>query len=77
MRRIMFKKGDKVRCIKVEYGNETLGKIYTIERDYILGALYIRIEKDDKGNKNSYHPQNFELYTLYSTGEPLFYEETI
>lgn len=56
-----FKGGDKVKCINRYYGNETLGKVYTVHPDkhYESGRFYV--EKDDFGNKNSYKYSDFEL----------------
>jgi hypothetical protein len=61
----MFKKGDKVICIKKEFSNETVNKIYTVlctmkthHSDLDLG-----IEKDDRGYENYYRSENFKLFT--------------
>ena len=57
----MYKKGDQVRCIKSMFGNETVGKIYTVH-SYTPGVgMGLWIEKDDRGNINSYDENQFEL----------------
>jgi hypothetical protein len=59
----MFKPGDLVRCIRSEFGNETVGKIYTVKEFFgdDEDKLPIRIECDDDGNTNSYRLDQFEL----------------
>jgi len=58
-----FKVGDKVRCLKMEYGNETVGKVYTViqvDPRCPLG-LDITVSSDDYGNRSSYRSKNFEV----------------
>lgn len=55
-----FKKGDVVRCIKAKFKNETVGKTYIVNSDYD-GGQWFWVQKDDNGNQNSYHPEDFEL----------------
>jgi len=57
----MFKPGDKVICLFSEYGNETVGKIYTVLEQ--TEDDWFRVTKDDNGYQNGYNPQNFRLVT--------------
>lgn len=63
----MFKPGDRVRCIRSEFGNETVGNIYTVD-SMLNDSLDLRITRDDFGNKNTYHSDNFELVIEKKTG---------
>ena len=66
MNKPKFKKGDRVRCIHREYGNETVGKIYTVV-DWYDDGLTFAVEADDNGYANSYHAKHFELVNRPST----------
>lgn len=55
-----FRKGDKVKCIKVQFGNETLGKVYEVRENYDY-CNWLKILKDDDGGPNSYRVENFKL----------------
>lgn len=60
-----FKKGDRVKCLVSEFGNETVGKIYTVAySDHVGISGWFGVEKDDDGIANSYNENNFELECL-------------
>lgn len=52
-----FKPGDVVICIKVEFGNETVGKKYLVIRNDDDG--WFSVEKDDNGSRNAFLESNF------------------
>lgn len=54
----MFKKGDKVRCLRDCNPFFTKNKIYIVREDCILGC---QVEKDDEGKKNGWDLNYFEL----------------
>lgn len=56
-----FKHGDKVRCIKRVYTNETVGKVYTFMRYIDKNGDFLEVEKDDYGSYNRYHTHQFVL----------------
>lgn len=57
----MFKVGDKVRCIRKEFDNETVGKIYTVKSIGLCYSLDFQVEADDNGFVNGYRFKNFKL----------------
>lgn len=57
-----LKPGVKVRCLVSQYGNETVGKIYVVSKDYDLDiGWWFSVESDDRGHMNGYPISNFEL----------------
>ncbi len=60
-----FKPGDRVRCLEREWGNETVGKVYTVGTvdNKPWTSLDLFIERDDTGSSNAYDSKKFELVT--------------
>lgn len=56
----MFKVGDRVICVRREYGNETVGKIYVVSKAWEDDVC---IELDDNGNPNYYKVDQFKKVT--------------
>lgn len=56
-----FKPGDVVICLFRDFGNETVGKCYTVVEGTKIGTGWFHIEKDDHLRSNTYPEHNFEL----------------
>lgn len=66
---MVLKKGQRVKCIRVEYGNETVGNVYTVRRDSESGNMWVEVEMDDKRHPNDYRKVNFELVEEIKIGD--------
>lgn len=56
-----FKPGDLIVCKVREFGNETVGKIYQVDKENPFLVYWVSIIKDDNGKPNAYPEENFEL----------------